>query len=168
MRQEDTARTRNVQIWATRRLVKRQPARGFHRHPYSLFTRHSAQRACLDHRSGDGDLHNISFVDFTNGMKEGGPYDDYGHGTHVAGLIASTGDVSHSQYAGLAPDAHLVVLKVLDKNDSGYTRVTERQVDHTEVKSVFIRDREVDGGDDVAERDHERGTGHAPNGQSRR
>jgi serine protease AprX len=87
------------------------------------YTGHDVGVAIIDSgiAAGNNDLHNITFVDFTNHMKEGGPYDDYGHGTHVAGLIASTGDGSHSEYAGLAPDAHLLVLKVLDKDGSGYT-----------------------------------------------
>ena len=47
------------------------------------------------------------------------PYDDYGHGTHVAGLIASDGIESHKQFAGVAPDVRLFGLKVLDRSGRG-------------------------------------------------
>jgi len=43
------------------------------------------------------------------------PMDDNGHGTHVAGIVAS----SHSTYTGVAPDADIVALKVLDNVGSG-------------------------------------------------
>ena len=50
------------------------------------------------------------------------PTDDYGHGTHVAGLIAGSGDLSSGKrYRGVAPKARLVALKVLDQNGAGNT-----------------------------------------------
>lgn len=49
------------------------------------------------------------------------PYDDYGHGTHVAGLIGSSGTSSNNRYAGVAPASRLLSLKVLDRNGSGKT-----------------------------------------------
>jgi serine protease AprX len=49
------------------------------------------------------------------------PYDDYGHGTHVAGLIASSGASSNNKYAGVAPGAKLLSLKVLDGKGTGKT-----------------------------------------------
>jgi serine protease AprX len=58
-----------------------------------------------------------AFVDFVNGQVQ--PYDDDGHGTHVAGIIAGNGFDSNGQKAGVAPDASLVSLKVLDSNGSG-------------------------------------------------
>jgi serine protease AprX len=58
------------------------------------------------------------FVDFVNGQSA--PYDDYGHGTHVAGIIAGNGFDSGGARAGIAPAAHLVVLKVLDSAGHGY------------------------------------------------
>ena len=58
-----------------------------------------------------------AFVDFVNGRTT--PYDDDGHGTHVAGIIAGNGYDSNGQKAGIAPDASLVVLKVLDGNGQG-------------------------------------------------
>ena len=58
-----------------------------------------------------------AFVDFVNGGTW--PYDDDGHGTHVAGIIAGNGYDSVGQKAGIAPDADLVSLKVLDANGGG-------------------------------------------------
>ncbi len=51
----------------------------------------------------------IAFKDFVNGEEE--TYDDHGHGTHCASLIAGTGD-----QGGVAPGANLVVIKVMDKD----------------------------------------------------
>jgi serine protease AprX len=58
-----------------------------------------------------------AFVDFVNGHLT--PYDDNGHGTHVAGIIAGNGYDSLGVRAGIAPDAHLVSLKVLDQQGRG-------------------------------------------------
>jgi len=57
------------------------------------------------------------FVDFV--QQRGVPYDDYGHGTHVAGIIAGNGADSGGARAGIAPASHLVVLKVLDGSGRG-------------------------------------------------
>ena len=77
------------------------------------------------------------FFDFTTDGRSGHPYDDYGHGTHVATLIAGSGRASERDvtvvergksrrtklalYRGLAPKARIISLKVLDKNGAGYT-----------------------------------------------
>src|SRR3984957_6065117 len=57
------------------------------------------------------------FVDFVNGQAL--PYDDNGHGSHVAGTILGNGSDSSGQKAGMAPGAFLVSLKVLDQNGEG-------------------------------------------------
>lgn len=59
----------------------------------------------------------VSFKDFIK--QKTSPYDDNGHGTHVAGDIASNGSKSNGLYRGAAPEANLVGVKVLDKNGSG-------------------------------------------------
>jgi len=51
--------------------------------------------------------------DFVNGDAD--PDDDYGHGTHVAGIVAS-GDTT---YRGLAPEAGIAAVKFLDSSGSG-------------------------------------------------
>jgi serine protease AprX len=48
------------------------------------------------------------------------PSDDYGHGTHVAGIIAGSGFDSNGRRMGIAPGAKLVSLKVLDGEGHGY------------------------------------------------
>ncbi|HEV8395154.1 MAG TPA: S8 family peptidase [Vicinamibacterales bacterium] len=72
-----------------------------------------------------------AFYDFTNGQtKSTSPFDDYGHGTHVAGTIAGNGALSYNKaYHGLAPNVQLVVLKVLDGSGAGYTSDVVRAVD---------------------------------------
>ena len=63
-----------------------------------------------------------AFYDFThNGGKSAPPIDDYGHGTHVAGLIAGDGTLSGGLYRGVAAQVRLIGLKVLDENGAGYT-----------------------------------------------
>ena len=57
------------------------------------------------------------FVDFVNGRTL--PYDDNGHGSHVAGTIAGNGYDSLGQKAGIAPSASLISLKVLDATGTG-------------------------------------------------
>jgi serine protease AprX len=66
---------------------------------------------------GGGTQRVDQFVDFVNGYLA--PYDDYGHGTHVAGIIAGNGFDSGGARSGIAPGAHLIVLKVLDGSGSG-------------------------------------------------
>jgi serine protease AprX len=61
------------------------------------------------------------FFDFTRGGIPTTPFDDYGHGTHIAGLIASSGVLSNYEFVGIAPSVRLIGLKVLDKNGQGNT-----------------------------------------------
>jgi serine protease AprX len=89
-------------------------------------------------KSGDLDgARGDKFFDFTRDGRSGHPYDDYGHGTHVATLIAGEGKdserevevrrngklekVKFEMYRGVAPKARVVSLKVLDASGAGYT-----------------------------------------------
>ena len=61
-----------------------------------------------------------AFYDFTHRDESGAPttpapYDDLGHGTHIAGLIASAGAAPSYMFQGVAPAANLIVVKVLDR-----------------------------------------------------
>jgi len=71
-----------------------------------------------DDLAGDGVSQRVDrFVDFVAGRAAS--YDDYGHGTHVAGIIAGNGFDSGGARAGVAPNARLIVLKVLDGAGTG-------------------------------------------------
>src|SRR5688572_3390067 len=59
--------------------------------------------------------------DFTG---EGRTDDPYGHGTHVASLAAGNGRISNAQYIGIAPNANLINLRVL--NSQGLDRKSTR------------------------------------------
>ncbi|MDQ7789197.1 MAG: S8 family peptidase [Clostridia bacterium] len=58
-----------------------------------------------------------AFYDVINKKKS--PYDDNGHGTHVAGIVGSSGKSSEGKFIGAAPEVSLVGVKVLDKYGSG-------------------------------------------------
>ncbi len=58
-----------------------------------------------------------AFIDFINNSPS--PYDDNGHGTHVTGIACGNGVSSRGYYRGIAPDAHIISLKILDKYGSG-------------------------------------------------
>jgi serine protease AprX len=65
----------------------------------------------------------VHFKDFTTtatGNASSLPTDGYGHGTHVAGIIAGSGADSNGRRTGMAPGAHLIALKVLDSDGNGY------------------------------------------------
>ncbi len=67
----------------------------------------------------------VHFRDFVTPIPEDAyydehPFDDYGHGTHVAGIIAGNGFDSAGARAGVAPRANIVGLKVLDYNGTGF------------------------------------------------
>jgi subtilisin family serine protease len=75
----------------------------------------------LDLRDG-GRKRVVRSVDF---IKSGPADDPFGHGTHVAGIIAGDGSASAQSgedYTGMAPGAHVVSLRVLD--DMGRGRIS--------------------------------------------
>jgi len=57
------------------------------------------------------------FRDFVGHEKR--PYDDSGHGTHVAGCICGSGSCSEGKYAGMAPGCRILSCKVLDEKGEG-------------------------------------------------
>ena len=59
----------------------------------------------------------LLFRDFIHGRTV--PYDDYGHGTHVAGIIGGSGLLSKGKYRGIAPECEFIICKILDKNGNG-------------------------------------------------
>ena len=61
----------------------------------------------------------IAWYDAVNSQTQ--PYDDNGHGTHVASIIAGTGEGDPGIQVGFAQGAALVGVKVLSASGSGYT-----------------------------------------------
>ncbi len=61
----------------------------------------------------------IGWYDLVN--ERNSPYDDNGHGTHIAGIIAGNGITSKGRYRGMAPEAKLIGVKALNRNGSGNT-----------------------------------------------
>jgi serine protease AprX len=97
----------------------------------------SGAAAGLDDLSdGAGGSRVDQFVDFVNGQQDA--YDDYGHGTHVAGIIAGNGFDSSGRRTGIAPGAQLVVLKVLDGSGQGHISDVIAAIDYAIAqKDVF-------------------------------
>lgn len=59
----------------------------------------------------------LIFKDFHGSQKI--PTDFYGHGTHVAGIISGSGEMSNGLYSGIAPRVPLVICKILDSMGDG-------------------------------------------------
>ena len=60
----------------------------------------------------------VDAADFTG---EGTLEDRFGHGTHVAGIVAGRGRASGGQFAGVAPGAMLLSARVLDSSGRGFS-----------------------------------------------
>ena len=71
----------------------------------------------------DFDNRITAFYDFTVGdIRAVAPHDEYGHGTHVAGLIGS-------EFVGVAPHSRLIGLKVLNARGQGTTDNVVRAIE---------------------------------------
>lgn len=70
-------------------------------------------------------------IDFTSGqpMILSSIGDQYGHGTAVAGLIAGNGIQSSGRYAGVAPKAQLIDIKVVGADGAGLTSNLIKAID---------------------------------------
>lgn len=79
--------------------------------------------------AGHPDLKNrvVYFLDFVNHKPF--PYDDNGHGTHIAGIMCANGRPEGRRISGMAPGAELIVLKVLDEKGNGSTADVLRAID---------------------------------------
>ena len=89
----------------------------------------------LDDDNSTNDPKIIAFYDPVNNPNlENGtevfPYDDQGHGTHCAGITAGTG-APDDAYVGVAPQAQLVGVKVLDEGGSGSFATVMRGMEWT-------------------------------------
>ncbi|MFF2526243.1 S8 family peptidase [Streptomyces liangshanensis] len=70
----------------------------------------------VDTRHEDLAAQVVEAKDFTNSTDV---LDHYGHGTHVASILAGTGAASQGKYKGVAPGARLISGKVLNDRGSG-------------------------------------------------
>jgi serine protease AprX len=80
-----------------------------------------------------------AFYDFTKGGIAATPSDEYGHGTHIAGLIAGSGKLSEYNYVGIALGARLIGLKVLDSEGQGYTSDVLAAIDFAVANREMLR-----------------------------
>ena len=87
----------------------------------------------------------VDFRDFLNGRT--GCYDDYGHGTHVAGILAGNGKLSRGRYRGIAPECRLLPVKVLDRRGNGSRQdvlrgiefvISTRERYHTRILNISV------------------------------
>jgi len=88
-----------------------------------------------------GSFTGARFFDFTSASSN--PHDDYGHGTHVSGLIAGKGaapaKADGNLYQGIAPEARIVSLKVLDAQGSGMTSTVIAALDFAVANREALR-----------------------------
>ena len=61
------------------------------------------------------------------------PYDDNGHGTHISGIIGGSGTSSDVRYQGVAPECHIIMVKVLDQKGNGYASDVPVSYTHLDV-----------------------------------
>jgi serine protease AprX len=50
-------------------------------------------------------------------------FDNFGHGSHIAGIVAGNGSASNGKYIGIAPNANIINVKV--SNDDGSTTASK-------------------------------------------
>ena len=74
------------------------------------------------------DTGHTKFLDRSNGLRvvvsrdftgEGRTDDPFGHGTHVAGIVGGNGRIARAEYVGVAPNANLINLRVLNTQGTG-------------------------------------------------
>ena len=75
----------------------------------------------------DFDNRILVFLDLIFGHAQ--PYDDNGHGSHVAGLIGGSGRASKGRYEGMAPECGFVILKILDHRGNGRKQDVLKAID---------------------------------------
>ena len=87
----------------------------------------------------------VDFRDFLNGRTS--CYDDYSHGTHVAGILAGNGKLSRGRYRGIAPECRLLPVKVLDRRGNGSRQdvlrgiefvISTRERYHTRILNISV------------------------------
>ncbi|WP_100398921.1 S8 family peptidase [Bacillus sp. FJAT-44742] len=77
-----------------------------------------------EHQDLEGRI--IDFADFIDNRNT--PYDDNGHGTHVAGCAAGDGRASNGRYKAPAPESRIIGVKVLNKGGAGSLETVMRGI----------------------------------------
>ncbi len=88
-----------------------------------------------DNNGFEDDISGWNFVDFSSGNN---PYDDDGHGTHVSGIAAATGN-NNTGIIGVAPNARILPLKALDAEGSGFVTDIADAIDYAiDIKATVV------------------------------
>jgi len=90
----------------------------------------------------DGFVDDVHGADFIN--NDGNPQDDEGHGTHVAGIIAAAANNAIGG-AGLAPQAKIMAVKVLDSNLAGTAAGLAQGIQYAVTHGAKIINASVNG-----------------------
>lgn len=81
------------------------------------------------------------------------PYDDSGHGTHVAGCLCGNGSCSRGMYSGIAPGCRIVACKILDREGEGSVQdmirgiryvLDTKKLYHTRIMNVSVGIGEIE------------------------
>ncbi|MFL6077871.1 MAG: S8 family peptidase [Mycobacteriales bacterium] len=83
--------------------------------------------------------------------------DRFGHGTHVASIIAGTGAASAGRYQGVVPQAKLYIAKALDDGGAGYNSAIlaamqwQAATQHARIVSMSLGGEPTDGTDPLSQ-----------------
>jgi len=92
---------------------------------------------------GNGFVDDIYGADFHN--NDANPFDDNGHGTHVAGTIGAAGNNSLG-VIGVSPNVQIMALKFLGANGSGSTSSAIKAIDYAVANGAKIINASWGGG----------------------
>ncbi|MEQ8384127.1 MAG: S8 family serine peptidase [Coleofasciculus sp. A1-SPW-01] len=92
---------------------------------------------------GNGYIDDYYGWDFANNDSD--PWDDEGHGTHVAGTIAAEGN-NNSGVIGVAPDAQIMALKFLNSSGSGTTFNAIQAIEYATMMGANLTNNSWGGG----------------------
>ena len=95
----------------------------------------------IDYTHPDLDDNYYGGWDFVN--NDGDPMDDEGHGTHVAGIIAA--EDNEEGVVGVAPQAELYALKVLDEEGYGYVSDVVYAIQWSTVNGIKVINMSLGG-----------------------
>ena len=95
--------------------------------------------------SNDGDTYVDDLIGWNFVKNTNDPFDDHGHGTHVAGTVGADGNNSRG-IAGVLWEVQLVGLKFLDATGGGYVSSAIAALNYAVAKSIDISNNSWGGG----------------------